>query len=69
MSERSQAYTFRGKGFKVSLVMEMLYISNNCVMKWSVLCETGELSEVLFIGSHFNNSKRAGDMKHIMIAL
>ena len=41
----------------MSQIIEMLNIPKNWVMKSSVLGETGDVSEVVFTGSHFNNSK------------
>ena len=40
VSERSQPYIL-----KVSQIMEVLNNSKNCVMRWSVRCETGEFSQ------------------------
>ena len=47
----------------MSQIMEMLNLSKNWAMKRSVLGKTGEFSEEVFTGNHFNNSKSAGDMK------
>ena len=63
VSERSQADILRKQGFKVSQIMELLNKSKNWVMKWSVRGETGEFSEGVFTGSHFNNSKSEDDRK------
>ena len=52
---------FRKQEFIVSQIMEILNISKNWVIRWSVLGETGECSEVVFTGSNLNNSKSAGD--------
>ena len=46
--ERSQAYIFRKQGLKMSQIIEFLNILKNRVMKWSVLGENGEFSEVVF---------------------
>ena len=54
---------FRKQGFTVSQIMEILNISKNWVMKWSVLGETGEFSEAVFTGNHFNISESADNMK------
>ena len=59
----SEADIFRKQVLKVSQIMEMPNVSINWVMKWSVRGETGEFSEVVFAGSHFNNSKSEGDLK------
>ena len=63
MPERSHAYGFRKQGFKVAQIIKFLNIYKNCVMKWSVLGETGEFSKVVFTGSNFNISESADDMK------
>ena len=63
MTERSQTYIFRKQEFKVFQIMEILYISKNWVIELSVLGGTGEFSEVVFTGSHFNISESADDMK------
>ena len=47
----------------MSQIIGILNISKNLVMKWSVLGETGELSDVIFTGSHFNIRESAKDMK------
>ena len=47
----------------MSKIMEILNISKNWVMKWSVLGETGEFSVVVFTGSQFNIRESADDMQ------
>ena len=47
----------------MSQIIEILNISKNWMMKWSVLGETGEFSEVVFTERHFNTSESADDMK------
>ena len=37
----------------MSQIMEIMTISNEWIMKWSVHRETGEFSVVVFTGSHF----------------
>ena len=61
--ECSHAYSFRKQGLKVYKIIEILNMSKNWVMKWSVLGETGEFSVVVFTGSQFNISESADDMK------
>ena len=59
--ERSQAYIVKKHGFKVSKIMGLLNKLKKWVMKWSYRSETGEFSEGVFTGSHFNNSLSAED--------
>ena len=54
---------FRKKD-NVPLITIILNKSKNLVMKWSLCGKTGEFSEEVFTGSHFNNSISADNRKY-----